>query len=954
MEVRPLNLSLEASSSFMDRHIGPDDAQTNKMLKAIGVSSLEELIKKAVPNAIQIKRKLSLPDPAEEHLALQELKQMAQENQVYRSYIGMGYSNCIVPGVISRNIFENPGWYTQYTPYQAEIAQGRLEALLNFQTLITDLTGMEMANASLLDEGTAAAEAMTLSLAQRKSETANKFFVAHSVHPQTLAVVTQRAEPIGIEVVVGDPTTHLWTEEFFGGLVQYPDTYGSVFDYTEFIQKAHKVNVLITVAADILSLVLLKTPGEMGADVAIGNTQRLGVPIGFGGPHAAYMATRLEYQRRLPGRIVGVSKDRDGRKAMRLTLQTREQHIRRDKATSNICTAQVLLAVMASMYGVYHGPKGLKKIATRIHSLTVLLHRSLTQAGFKVLNPRFFDTLTIQLTKEQQQKVLREAEKNRINFRKLEDGTLGVSLDETTTETDLSLILSSFGISTALPSLSELKSSLSYSLLRNSSFLTHPTFNQHHSETEMLRYIRFLEAKDLSLTSSMIPLGSCTMKLNASSEMYPVSWPEFSQIHPFAPESQTQGYQKMFQQLETWLAEITGFDAISLQPNSGAQGEYAGLLVIRQYHLNRGDKGRQVCLIPKSAHGTNPASAVMVGMKVVAIECDSQGNIDTEDLKKKAATYSSELSCLMVTYPSTHGVFEETIQDICQIVHSHGGQVYMDGANMNAQVGLCRPGDFGPDVCHLNLHKTFCIPHGGGGPGMGPIGVKGHLSPFLPGHPIVRTGGEKAIGPVSAAPWGSASILPISWMYIRMMGASGLTRATQIAILNANYIAQRLHPFFPVLYRGKTGLVAHECIVDLRPLKKKAEIEVEDVSKRLMDYGFHAPTVSWPVAGTVMIEPTESESLQELDRFCDAMIAIFQESELIASGKWDKRNNPLKNSPHTTWDLMKEAWPFPYSQETAFFPSPSVKARKFWPAVSRVDNVWGDRNLFCLCPPVEG
>jgi len=953
MDPKPLTLSLEPSSTFTERHLGPNSTETETMLKAVGVSSLEELIKKAIPEPIQIKKKLQLPEALTEAEALKELKTLGQKNKIYQSFIGMGYSNCTIPGVISRNIFENPGWYTQYTPYQAEISQGRLEALLNFQTMVADLTGLEMANASLLDEGTAAAEAMSLCLAQRKSESADKFFVSQSIHPQTLAVMTQRAEPIGVQIVLGDVAKHSWTSEFFGGIVQYPDTFGAICDYTEFIQKAHSVNALITVAADLLSLVLLKTPGSMGADVAIGNTQRFGVPMGFGGPHAAYMATRMEYQRRLPGRIVGVSKDRDGRKAMRLTLQTREQHIRRDKATSNICTAQVLLAVMAGMYGVYHGPQGLTKIATRVHSLTVLLYLALKKSGFNVSDKPFFDTLLVQLNPTEQARVLQSAEEHQVNLRIFEKGSIGISLDETTQEADLEKLLKVMGATPKLTSISDARTPIPSSLQRNQPFLTHPVFNEHHSETEMLRYIRSLEAKDLSLTFSMIPLGSCTMKLNASSEMYPVSWPEFSQLHPFAPSSQTEGYREMFGLLESWLSEITGFDAISLQPNSGAQGEYAGLLVIRQYHLDRGDQHRDVCLIPKSAHGTNPASAVMAGMKVVSIECDALGNIDMPDLKKKAEQHSKNLSALMVTYPSTHGVFEETIKDICELIHSHGGQVYMDGANMNAQVGLCRPGDFGADVCHLNLHKTFCIPHGGGGPGMGPIGVKKHLSPYLPGHPIVKTGGAKAIGPVSAAPWGSASILPISWMYIRMMGGTGLTRATQMAILNANYMAQKLHPHFPVLYRGKSGLVAHECIVDLRPLKKKADIEVEDVSKRLMDYGFHAPTVSWPVAGTVMIEPTESESLHELDRFCDAMIAIANEVELIAQGKWDKNNNPLKNAPHTTMDLMKEPWPYPYLRETALFPNESVKRRKFWPAVSRIDNVWGDRNLFCSCPPVE-
>ncbi|NQW45907.1 MAG: aminomethyl-transferring glycine dehydrogenase [Deltaproteobacteria bacterium] len=948
-----LVLSLESSSTFADRHIGPNKNDTQIMLKRLGFSSLEELVQRAIPDSIQIKKKLSLPEALDEILALKELKEIATQNQVYRSFIGMGYSDCVIPGVISRNIFENPGWYTQYTPYQAEISQGRLEALLNFQTLITDLTGLEISNASLLDEGTAAAEAMSLCWGQKNNESVNKFFVSSTVHPQTLAVISQRAEPIGIEVVVADPSKHQWSAEFFGGVVQYPDTEGTITDYTAFIEEAHSHGALVIMAADLLSLVLLKTPGEMGADVAIGNTQRFGVPLGFGGPHAAYMATRLSYQRRLPGRIVGVSKDRDGNPAMRLTLQTREQHIRRDKATSNICTAQVLLAVMAGMYGVYHGPEGLTKIAIRIHSLTALLQGALKRAGLKVSELAFFDTLVVSFSKEEQQKVLKRSQEAKINFRLFDNGAVGISLDETTEEIHLKQILQALGAPETLPSLDETTSLISGDLRRKKPFLTHSVFHKYHSETEMLRYIRRLESKDLSLTSSMIPLGSCTMKLNASSEMYPVGWQEFSAIHPFAPPAQTEGYHILFRQLEDWLSEITGFDAVSLQPNSGAQGEYAGLLVIRKFHRDRGDANRNICLIPRSAHGTNPASAIMTGMTVIAIECDTAGNIDLADLRKKATLHAANLSALMVTYPSTHGVFEESIQEICQMVHSHGGQVYMDGANMNAQVGLCRPGDFGPDVCHLNLHKTFCIPHGGGGPGMGPIAVKKHLAPYLPGHPLFKTGGDKAIGPVSAAPWGSASILAISWMYIRMMGTDGLTRATQTAILNANYIAHRLHSSFPILYRGISGLVAHECIIDLRHLKKMADIEVEDISKRLMDYGFHAPTVSWPVAGTMMIEPTESESLIEIDRFCDAMNAIYQEVELIANGKWDRIHNPLKNSPHTQNDLMKRPWPYWYSAELAFFPSDFVKKRKFWPAVSRIDNVWGDRNLFCSCPPVE-
>ncbi|MEH2465172.1 aminomethyl-transferring glycine dehydrogenase [Nostoc sp.] len=946
-------------SSFVPRHIGPNSDDIQQMLKVLGFSSLDALINQTVPQVIRLKRSLKLPEPESEYAALASLKKVAAKNQVFRSYIGMGYYDSITPPVIGRNILENPGWYTAYTPYQPEIAQGRLQALLNFQTLIIDLTGLEIANASLLDEATAAAEAMNLSYNVSKNQ-ANAYFVSGECHPQTIDVLQTRAQPLGIKIIVDDHQTFDFEQPIFGAVLQYPASDGTIYDYRAFIEKAHAKGALVTVAADPLSLTLLTPPGEFGADIAVGSTQRFGIPLGFGGPHAAYFATKEEYKRLVPGRIVGVSKDAQGKPALRLALQTREQHIRREKATSNICTAQVLLAVMASMYAVYHGPAGLRQIAENIHSLTVLLAQGLKRLGYNVVSESFFDTLRVELGTHNLKDILANSEQLQINLRIFDATAVGISLDETTTPEDLIDLWQIFAGTDDLPfTLEELTSpSLPHlSLSRTSTYLTHPVFNRYHSETELLRYLHKLEAKDLSLTTSMIPLGSCTMKLNATAEMIPVSWEEFGKIHPFAPASQTQGYQILFKQLEAWLAEITGFAGISLQPNAGSQGEYAGLLVIRQYHQSRGEAHRNVCLIPTSAHGTNPASAVMCGMKVVAVACDLQGNINVDDLKAKAEKYSNELAALMVTYPSTHGVFEEPIQEICAVVHTHGGQVYMDGANMNAQVGICRPGDIGADVCHLNLHKTFCIPHGGGGPGMGPIGVASHLVPFLPGHPVVRSGKEisnsQHIGAVAAAPWGSASILVISWMYIAMMGAAGLTQATKVAILSANYIAKRLESYYPVLYQGKNGLVAHECILDLRSLKKSAAIEIDDVAKRLMDYGFHAPTVSWPVGGTIMVEPTESESKQELDRFCDALISIRQEIAEIELGRVDIQDNVLKNAPHTAESLITGEWHHSYSREQAAYPAPWTREHKFWPAVGRIDSAFGDRNFVCSCLPMD-
>jgi len=951
MQMRDTNADF---ASFARRHIGPNDEEIDAMLRDLGFDNLEGLIDATVPKNIRFDRQLNLPEAKSEMEALAELRATSKKNKVARSFIGAGYHDCITPPVIQRNILENPGWYTAYTPYQAELAQGRLEALLNFQTMIVDLTKLDIANASLLDEATAAAEAMTLCHAVASDR--KTFFVADNCHPQTIEVVRTRAKPLGIEVKIDNYSRCKFDDTVFGALVQYPATDGAIYDYTEFVRQAHDAGALVVVAADILALTLLKPPGEFGADVAVGNTQRFGVPLGFGGPHAAYFATRDQFKRHMPGRLVGVSHDAEGRPAYRLALQTREQHIRRDKATSNICTAQVLLAVIASMYAVYHGPRGLRAIAQRVHNLT----RRLADSGLKIVHENFVDTLHVDLGNQTADEVLSRAAKAGINLRKLGANAVGISLDETTTDSDFQKMTAIFESdrNTGVPPVTATAETAVLRIpqfaLRDSAFLTHPVFNTHHTETEMLRYLKKLESRDLSLTTSMIPLGSCTMKLNATAEMFPISWPEFSKMHPFAPVDQTLGYIEMCKQLEEWLAEITGFAAVSLQPNAGSQGEYAGLLAIREYHNFLGEAHRNVCLIPTSAHGTNPASAVMAGFKVVAVACLKDGDVDLADLRAKADEHARDLAALMVTYPSTHGVFETTIREICEIVHTHGGQVYMDGANMNAQVGLCRPGDYGADVCHLNLHKTFCIPHGGGGPGVGPIGVAKHLAPFLPAQASLNEDVElnKRVGPVAAAPYGSASILTITWMYIRMMGAAGLKRASEVAILNANYIAKRLDRYFPVLFKGKRGLVAHECIVDLRQWKS-AGVEVEDVAKRLMDYGFHAPTVSFPVAGTMMIEPTESESKDELDRFCDAMISIHAEIEAIAKGKIDKKNNPLKNAPHTTRQIASAKWDRPYSREEAAFPAPWTREHKFWPAVARIDNVYGDRNLFCSCPPMD-
>ncbi|PYI94591.1 MAG: glycine dehydrogenase (aminomethyl-transferring) [Verrucomicrobia bacterium] len=937
--------------SFAHRHIGPNNQARAEMLTELGFENLDALIDATVPQNIRLDRPLNLSEGKSEAEALAELHGLARKNTVARSFIGAGYHDTITPPVIQRNILENPGWYTAYTPYQAEIAQGRLEALLNFQTMITDLTALDIANASLLDEGTAAAEAMALCRAA-VGVNRTKFFLADNCHPQTIEIVQTRAKPLGIKIVVGDFSRFKFDEMVFGALVQYPATDGAIYDYESFAKTAHEAGALLVVAADILALTLLKPPREFGADVAVGSTQRFGVPLGFGGPHAAYFATRDAYKRHMAGRLVGVSHDATGRPGYRLAMQTREQHIRRDKATSNICTAQVLLAVIASMYAVYHGPRGLRAIAQGVHGLTSQLADSLRTAGIKIVHDDFFDTLRVESA--DRDPIVTRAAKAGINLRRLDEHSVGISLDETTTEKDLTAICEIFGAEIEAKSTEE-TFRIPQSAIRNSPFLTHPVFNTHHTETEMLRYLRKLESRDLSLTTSMIPLGSCTMKLNATAEMFPISWPEFAKLHPFAPDEQTAGYREMCDQLAGWLAELTGFAAVALQPNAGSQGEYAGLLAIREYHASRGQAGRNICLIPTSAHGTNPASAVMAGFKVVAVACLKDGDIDLADLRAKADAHEDDLAALMVTYPSTHGVFETTIREICEIVHSHGGQVYMDGANMNAQVGLCRPGDIGADVCHLNLHKTFCIPHGGGGPGVGPIGVAKHLVPFLPALAQIRNPKSEirnGVGPITSAPMGSASILTISWMYIRMMGGEGLTEATKIAILNANYIAKRLDGYFPVLFKGKRGLVAHECIVDLRQWKSGG-VEVEDVAKRLMDYGFHAPTVSFPVAGTLMIEPTESEAKSELDRFCDAMISIHAEIQAVVSAKADKQNNVLKNAPHTAQQVIADKWDRPYSREQAAYPAPWTREHKFWPAVARIDSVYGDRNLFCTCPPME-
>ena len=955
-QVNSASFSTKHAPSFSDRHIGVDPEQIDQMLKVLGVSSLDELINQTIPTAIRLGQPLQLPEAKSEFAALAKLKAIASQNKVYRSFIGRGYYNCITPPVILRNVLENPGWYTAYTPYQAEIAQGRLEALLNFQTMVIELTGLEIANSSLLDEGTAAAEAMSMSYGLCKTK-ANAFFVDAGCHPQTIEVIKTRALPIGIEVIVGDYREFEFDTPIFGALLQYPTTDGTILDYSQFIDRVHEAKALVTVAADILSLALLIPPGEFGADIAVGSTQRFGVPLGYGGPHAAYFATKEKYQRQVPGRIVGVSKDVSGKPALRLALQTREQHIRREKATSNICTAQVLLAVIASMYGVYHGAAGIKAIARKVHQLTATLAAGLEELGYSIVNDNFFDTIRIETKDKSAAEIIQLAAEKQINLRWLDEKGVGISLDEATTVEDLTEIWQIFAGDRALPFdvaklIDSQPSNIGQQYLRTSRYLTEEVFNRYHSETELLRYLHSLETKDLSLTTSMIPLGSCTMKLNATAEMIPVTWSEFGNIHPFAPLNQTEGYQQLFQELEAWLSEITGFAGISLQPNAGSQGEYAGLQVIRQYHQSKGESHRHICLIPESAHGTNPASAVMCGMKVISIKCDRDGNIDLQDLQTKAEKHQDNLAALMVTYPSTHGVFEAEIKNICDVVHQFGGQVYMDGANMNAQVGLCRPGDFGADVCHLNLHKTFCIPHGGGGPGVGPIGVMPHLVPFLPATPLTP---EDAlpIGAISAAPWGSASILVISWMYIAMMGSEGLTKATKIAILNANYMAKRLEPYYSVLFKGESGFVAHECIIDLRPLKKRARVEVDDVAKRLMDFGFHAPTVSWPVIGTVMIEPTESESKQQLDRYCDAMLAIYQEAEAIANEQIDADDNPLKNAPHTAESLICGEWSHPYTREQAAYPAPWTKEHKFWTSVGRINNAYGDRNLVCSCVGME-
>ena len=950
--------ALAPDDSFARRHHGDDAIETAAMLAALGYPSLEALAEAAVPAAIR-RGPLKLPAAAGETAALAELRAIAAENRVHRSFIGLGYHDTATPGVIQRNILENPGWYTAYTPYQAEISQGRLEALLNFQTMVCDLTGLEIANASMLDEGTAAAEAMMMCHRLKEGATAEHrvFFVSEKCHPQTIDIVRTRARPLGIEIVTGDHRSFKPGTDCFGVLVQYPDTTGSVHDFAAFFAAAHAAGAFTIVATDPLALTVLRPPGEFGADVAVGSAQRFGVPMGFGGPHAGFLATRDAFKRQMPGRLVGVSRDVQGDTALRLALGTREQHIRREKATSNICTAQVLLAVIASMYAVYHGPDGLRRIAGRVRSLTRLLADGLRAVGATVNAEPVFDTLTV--SGVDAARVHSAAAERRFNLRPVDARTLGVSLDETTTLEEVNELLACFGAKAADPAApAPAETPYPTPHARASAFLTHPTFQRHHTEHEMLRYIRRLESKDLSLCHSMISLGSCTMKLNATSEMFPVTWPEFGRLHPFAPAEQTRGYQRLFRDLEAWLAECTGFAAVSLQPNAGSQGEYAGLLVIRAYHEARGEGHRNICLIPTSAHGTNPASAAMCGYRVVPVACDAQGNIDLTDLRAKTTAHARDLAALMVTYPSTHGVFETSIREVCELIHTHGGQVYMDGANMNAQVGLTSPGHIGADVCHLNLHKTFCIPHGGGGPGMGPIGVAAHLAPFLPGHPVAPGGATAAatsgprIGAVSAAPHGSASILVISWMYIRMMGPAQLAEATRRAILNANYVAKRLEGRFPVLYRGESGLIAHECIIDLRGWKKHG-LEVEDAAKRLMDYGYHAPTMSFPVPGTLMIEPTESESKTELDRFCDAMISIHAEMQAVAEGTGDRANNPLKHAPHTAKVVCADTWDRPYPREQAAFPDRHTRATKFWPSVGRVDNVHGDRNLVCSCIGME-
>ncbi len=941
------------ADDFPRRHIGPDDADVAAMLATIGMASLDELIDRAVPPGIRSSRPLDLPAAASEPKVQERIRRIASKNQVFTSLIGLGYSGTHLPAVIQRNILENPGWYTAYTPYQAEISQGRLEAMLNFQTAVADLTGMEIANASLLDEATAAAEAMTM--LHRLATRDGGFFVDADCHPQTIEVVRTRAEPLGIPVVVGDPGRDLDPNEVYGALLQYPGSSGEIRDDRDLIVRLGEAGVLVAVAADLLALTLLTPPGEMGADVVVGTSQRFGVPPMFGGPHAGYLATRAASVRAVPGRLVGVSKDRAGRMALRLALATREQHIRRERATSNICTAQVLLAIIAAMYAVYHGPDGLRRIAQRVHRLTSALAAGLTAGGVEVVNDTWFDTLTIRVPGRAEE-VVAAAEDRKINLRFVDADTVAIALDETTTIPVVDAVLESFLVAARVADVEvSAPDGIPPALARTSPYLTHPVFHRHRSETEMMRYLRRLQAKDIALDRSMIPLGSCTMKLNAATEMLPITWPEFAAIHPFVPLEQAAGYLELIGDLETWLAEITGYDAVSLQPNAGAQGEYAGLLAIRGYHESRGEGHRDVCLIPASAHGTNPASAAMAGFEVVVVDTDEHGNVDLADLEAKAERHADRLAALMITYPSTHGVFEPAVVEACETVHRHGGQVYIDGANLNALIGVARPGEFGGDVSHLNLHKTFAIPHGGGGPGVGPIGVRAHLEPFLPGHPLVpdQNGSGDGLGAVAAAPWGSAGILPISWSYLALMGGPGLLRATQVAVLAANYVAARLAPHYPILYTGAHGLVAHECIVDLRPARAEAGVTADDVAKRLADYGFHAPTMSFPVAGTLMIEPTESESRTELDRFCDAMIAIRGEIDAIAAGEMPYEDSPLHNAPHPAEDLLGPEWTHPYSREEAAYPMASLRDDKYWPPVSRVDGSYGDRHVVCACPPID-
>ena len=937
---------------FIRRHIGPSIDEQKQMLSYLGFNSLDEFIKKIVPEKIIENKPLDIDEPVSEHEALNQLKQIASQNKIFKSFIGMGYYGTYTPNVILRNILENPGWYTAYTPYQPEVAQGRLEMLLNFQQMVMDLTGMDIANASLLDEATAAAEAVALCQRVDKNKL-NKIFISKNCNPQTIDVVKTRAEPFNLEVIIGNDEDILSVEgDVLCALYQYPNTYGEISGVENFIKNTQSKNGKAILISDLLALTVLKPPGEMGADIVVGNSQRFGIPMGYGGPHAAFFATKDEFKRAMPGRLIGVSKDRNDDQALRMALQTREQHIRREKATSNICTAQALLSIMAAAYGIYHGPDGIKHIGERTLKFANAF-ASKIKTKFEILSDQFFDTVTIN-TKDKTKEIYAKALEFKVNLRLIENHGLSVSFDETTRIEDLNNLFQIFGLQDQIKNLDDVTiSSIDDTLKRTSKYLTHQVFNSYHSETEMLRYLKSLEDKDIALNRSMIALGSCTMKLNAVAEMIPVTWPEFGNIHPFAPLDQAKGYLKMFSDLEKMLSEITGFTGISLQPNAGAQGEYAGLMVIRKFHIENGDHNRNICLIPSSAHGTNPASAQMAGMKVVVVDCDKDGNVDLEDLTKKAELHSKSLAALMVTYPSTHGVFEEHIKDICEVIHQHGGQVYMDGANLNALVGLAKPGKFGPDVCHMNLHKTFCIPHGGGGPGMGPIGVGKHLEPFLPNHVLIESGPKTGMGSVSAAPWGSASILPISWMYIKMMGAEGLRLATEVAILNANYVSKKLEGSYKTLYKGKNDLVAHECIIDFRPIKAESGVSEEDIAKRLIDYGFHAPTMSWPVAGTLMIEPTESENLAELDKFCDAFISIRKEVKMVQNGVFDKEDNPLKNAPHTNLELSSDSWTHNYTREQAAFPLAYLKTNKFWAPVARVDNVHGDRNLICSCPSVD-